>query len=184
MKLTNEQIKFLNQYRVPLDKVFDATGMKRAKYVTAMKSIGAAIAIGVTPCSGFGHTMRNRSGHCVVCTPMYLTFQKRHEEKAQIYVASSKRSRLIKIGIAKDAQERIRQINYYGYGGNYDWEIVFIKTVKNAGKVEAESQKQISNTKLRVAYERDGENVDCREIFNCDTNLAIQTVKQAISIYG
>ena len=134
MKLTNEQINFLNQYEVPIDKVFDATGMKRAEYRAVMKSIGAAVAIGVTPCSGFGHTMRNRSGHCVVCTPMYLTFQKRHEEQAQIYVASSKRSRLIKIGIAKDAQERMRQINYYGYGGNYDWEIMFVKTVKNAGK--------------------------------------------------
>lgn len=184
MKLTNEQINFLNQYEVPLDKVFDATGMKRAEYATAMKAIGAAVAIGVTPCSGFGHTIRNRSGHCVVCTPMYLTFQKRHEEQAQIYVASSKRSRLIKIGIAKDAQERMRNINYYGYGGNHDWEIMFIKTVKNAGKVEAESQKLISHTKLPMVYERDGEMVDCREIFYCDASLAIQTVKQAISIYG
>ena len=74
MKLTNEQINFLNQYEVPLDKVFDATGMKRAEYATSMKSIGAAVAIGVSPCSGFGHTMRNRSGHCVVCSPMYITF--------------------------------------------------------------------------------------------------------------
>jgi hypothetical protein len=184
MKLTNEQMNFLAQHEIPLDKVFDATGMKRAQYASAMKSIGASIAIGVTPCGGFRHTMRNRSGHCVVCTPMYLTFQKRHEEQAQIYVASSKQSRLVKIGIAKNVQERLKQINYYGYGGINDWEITFSRTVKNAGRVEAESQKLISNTKLNVVYERDGESVDCREIFNCDTSLAIQTVKQAISIHG
>lgn len=182
--LTNEQISFLNQHGIPLTRVFDATGMKRAEYSSAMKSAGASIAIGVSPCSGIGHRMRNRSGHCVMCTPMYLAFQKRHEENAQIYVALSKRSNLIKIGIAKDAQERMRNINYYGYGGNHDWEIKFSKSVANAGKVEAESQKLISNKKINVVYERDGENVDCREIFNCDLNLAIQTVKQAISIYG
>lgn len=177
-------MEFLTQHGIPLDKVFDATGMKRAQYATAMKSIGASIAIGVTPCGGFRHTMRNRFGHCVVCYPIYLTYQKRHEEQAQIYVASSKRSCLVKIGIAKDAQERMRNINYYGYGGIYDWEILFIKTVKNAGKVEVESQKLISHTRLPMIYERDGEIVDCREIFNCDASLAIQTVKQAISIYG
>lgn len=184
MNLTNEQINFLNQHGVPLSKVFNATGMKKAQYSTIMKSIGASIAIGVTPCGGVGHTMRNRSGHCVMCTPMLLAFQKRHEEVAQIYVASSKRSNLIKIGIAKDSHERMKQINYYGYGGVNDWEISFVKTVKNAGKVEAESQKKISHTKFSVIYERDGENVDCREIFKCDASLAIQTVKQAISIYG
>lgn len=177
-------MEFITQHGIPLGQVFDATGMKRAQYTTAMKSIGASIAIGVTPCGGFRHTMRNRSGHCVVCYPIYLTYQKRHEEQAQIYVASSKRSRLVKIGIAKDAQERMRNINYYGYGGIYDWEITFARTVKNAGKVEAETQKLISNTRLNVVYERDGKSVDCREIFNCDASLAIQTVKQAISIYG
>lgn len=177
-------MNFLAQHEIPLDKVFDATGMKRAQYTTAMKSIGASIAIGVTPCGGFRHTMRNRSGHCVVCYPIYLTYQKRYEEQAQIYVASSKRSHLVKIGIAKDAQERMRNINYYGYGGIYDWEILFIKTVKNAGKVEAESQKVIGHTRLPMIYVRDGEIVDCREIFKCNASLAIQTVKQAISTYG
>lgn len=184
MKLSNEQINFLYQHGVPLSKVFDATGMKKAQYSTIMKTVGANIAIGVTPCGGDGHTMRNRSGHCVMCTPKYLTFQKRHEEEAQIYVASSKRSNLIKIGIAKNSHERIKHINSYGYGGINDWEISFTKTVKNAGKVEAVSQKNIGYTKLSMVYERDGENVDCREIFKCDASLAIQAVKQAISIYG
>lgn len=184
MKLSNDQLDFIKEHGIPLDKVFNATGMKRAQYAAIMKSLGSHVAIGVTPCSGKRHMMRNRSGHCVMCTPMYLTFQKRHEEEAQIYVASSKRSSLIKIGIAKDAHERLKQINYYGYGGISDWEISYAKTVKNAGKVEAESQKRIGNKKLNVVYERDGEYVDCREIFNCDTNLAIQTVKQAISVYG
>jgi hypothetical protein len=184
MKLTNEQIIFLNEYGIPLDKVFDATGMKRARYSIIMKSVRASVAIGVTPCSGIRHTMRNRSGHCVMCYPVYLKFQRRHEEEAQIYVASSKRSTLIKIGIARDAQERLKQINYYGYGRINDWEITFVKTVKNAGKVEAESQKLISHTKLPMIYERDGEMVDCREIFKCDPIVAIETVKQAILIYG
>lgn len=183
MKLTNEQINFLKKHEISPAKVFDATGMKRAQYSVAMKSIGASIAIGVTPCRGFGHTMRDRAGHCVICAPLNITFKKRHEEVAQIYVASSKRSSLVKIGIAKDAQERMRNINYYGYGGVHDWEIMFVKTVKDAGKVEAESQKLIGHTKLPIIYERDGGVVDCREIFNCHPNLAIQTVKRVLSTY-
>lgn len=176
-------MNFLAQHEIPLDKVFDATGMKRARYSSIMKSIGASIAIGVTPCSGFGHTMRDRAGHCVICAPLNITFKKRHEEVAQIYVATSKRSSLVKIGIAKDTQERIRNINYYGYGGAHDWEIIFVKTTKDAGRVEAQSQKLIGHTKLPMVYERDGETVDCREIFKCNPSLAIETVKRVLSTY-
>lgn len=184
MNLTNEQINFLNQHGIPFSKVFNATGLRKAEYSVIMKSIGASIAVGVTPCNGIGHSMRNHSGHCVMCNPSYLAYRNRYEEVAQIYVATAKRSNLTKIGIAKDAHERLKNINSYGYGGFYDWEIKFVKTVKNAGRVEAESQKIIGHKRCNLSYERDGENVDCREIFKCDASLAILTVKHLISIHG
>ena len=184
MKLTNEQIAFLNQHGVPQSKVFDATGMKRSEYAIAMKALGSLVAIGVTPCSGLKHTIRNRSGHCVMCTPMYLAFQNRYEAEGEVYVATSRKSNFVKIGMAVNAADRLRNINYYGYGGSHDWEIKYLKKVKNAGRVESESQREISHMRLPVVYERDGENVDCREIFNCDVELAIATVRKIIAIYS
>lgn len=185
MKLTNEQVNFLNQHGIPIAKVFDASGMKRPKYIAAMKAVGARIAIGVPPCTSMEqHTMKWRSGHCAVCNPNSVVYAKRYEIEGEVYVAASMKTGLIKIGMAEVATERLRNMNYNGYGGVNDWEVKFVKRIKNVGKIEYESQKAINHFRLPMVYERDGVDVDCREIFKCDVNLAIQAVQQAISIYG
>ena len=48
-KLTQDQIDFLRNHRIPLSNVYDATGMSRKQCQEEMKKLGMLFAIGVTP---------------------------------------------------------------------------------------------------------------------------------------
>lgn len=183
-KLTNEQIEFLNHHQVSLSKVFDATGLTKSEYKIRMKELGASVAIGVSPCFEMSHRMRSRSGHCVMCKPLNLAFQGRYEEVGDVYVAHSKKLNLVKIGTSSNTYERMGQINYYGYGGANDWVAKYIKKVGKAARIEFEAQKQIDKHRVWRSYIKDGETVDCQELFNCDVKVAIESVDQSVAIHS
>ncbi|MEY3724443.1 MAG: hypothetical protein RLZZ365_378 [Pseudomonadota bacterium] len=179
-KLTNEEIS----YQISLSSVFDATGLSKSQYSKRMKDLGASVAIGVTPCFEMSHRMRSRSGHCVMCKPLNLAFQGRYEESGDVYVAHSKKLNLIKIGTSANTHERMNQINYYGYGGANDWAVKYIKKVDKADRVEFEAQKIINKNRVWRSYIKDGETVDCQELFDCDIKIAIESVNQSIAVHS
>lgn len=184
-KLTEEQIQFLNHHQISLSKVFDATGMKRADYLVAMKRTGSSVAIGVPPCTDPArHTIKNTSGHCAMCNPHHFAFRNRYYEEGDVYVAHSKKINLVKIGTSANTHERMGQINYYGYGGANDWVAKYIKKVNNAARIEFEAQKQIDKNRVWRSYTKDGEIVDCQELFNCDVTIAIESVNQSIAVHS
>lgn len=182
-RLTEEQAQFLNHHHVSLSRVFDATGLAKSEYRIRMKELGASVAIGVTPCFAMSHTMRSRAGHCVMCNPLHLAFQGRYEDAGDVYVAHSQQLNLVKIGTSANAHERMNQINYYGYGGANDWKIQYIKTVEKAARIEFEAQKRIGSNRAWRTYIKDGEEVDCQELFNCDVKTAIESVDQSINTH-
>ena len=63
-QLTDEQLAFLDRHDVPLDRVFDATGMSPDEYKPLMSGGREWVAYGVSPCRAEGHTLRTRGGHC------------------------------------------------------------------------------------------------------------------------
>ena len=67
-ELTEEQLAYLQNHKVSLGSVFDATGLGRKDYSAKMKALGKAVAYGVTPCKKAGHTLRSRSGGCIQCS--------------------------------------------------------------------------------------------------------------------
>ena len=76
MNITKEQLKFLETQKISLDKIFDATGLSKTEYHKSMKEMDKIIAIGVTPCAKFSHSMRTRNGHCVQCNTATIAFRK------------------------------------------------------------------------------------------------------------
>ncbi len=80
ISLTDEQLLFITEHKIPVEKVFDATGLKKSDYSEIMKSSDKWLAIGTIPCAKFNHTMRTRSGHCVQCNPAAINFFLRHLE--------------------------------------------------------------------------------------------------------
>lgn len=177
-KISGDQIDFLCKQKIPLSRVFDASGMTKGEYREIMSDLELLVAYGVTACKAFGHTLRTRSGHCCQCNTASLAFLLRFEEPGILYVASSKKIGLIKIGVAKDCTERLRNLNGHGYGGANDWDVCFSREVDSAGRLEFRVQTALQMHKVVKNYIRTGRQIECQELFSCDANMAIDAINQ------
>ncbi|MGH8123694.1 MAG: GIY-YIG nuclease family protein [Rudaea sp.] len=133
-------------------------------------------AFNTSPCGSYGHRMRTRAGHCIQCDTKKIAFIRRHYEQAYIYIAGSRRSRVIKIGCSAHPWERQNLINQLGYGGISDWRMVYYGRYENAGKVEFAVHRMLSQYSSPRSYMREYLQVDCREVFACGYPI----VKQAL----
>ena len=178
--LTPSQLAFLDSQRIPLSKVFDATGMKQSEYRKSMSALGLPIAYGVSPCAAAGHTLRTRAGHCVQCNTAVIAFMRRNDEAAIVYVAHSTSTGLVKVGLATDVAERISTLRRLGYGGVTDWKLQHERPCARAGLVEFAVHAALEPWRARRSYARDGATVECRELFVCPPNEACLAVANVL----
>ena len=184
-RLNREQLAFFGAKQVPLSRVFDATGMQRPDYQTAMKDLDKWVAYGVTPCTKKGHTLRTRGGHCVQCDTKPLGFLIRFDAPGQVYVAKSLRPCLVKIGCSKDTERRIDLLNQWAYGGRTDWVACYWEECAAAGVVENFAQQQLSKHAKQGIYYPNGSVVrECRELFTCKPAVAIKALKHALKTFA
>ena len=180
MNITKEQLKFLETQKISLDKIFDATGLSKTEYHKSMKEMDKIIAIGVTPCAKFSHSMRTRNGHCVQCNTATIAFLERHYEKGYIYIAGSKKEEVIKVGFASDINNREESLNDEGYGEINDWKILFQVMCKDAGKIEFHTHKKLNKYLINRSYLKNNKKNECYEIFSCSYSLAKKTLDENI----
>jgi hypothetical protein len=186
-KLTSEQIAFLNRHGVSMSEVYDATGMRRKHYYSDMKLLEMRVAIGVTPCTNRGHTMRNRNGRCVQCNPASFAFEKRFEQNAFVYIGGSVRKKIVKVGFSESCHSREEILNRLGYGNASDWKLLFYVRCDKAGEVENEVHKKLERYATQISYIREGHEVDCLELFACsysEARSAIETVLDKVTMLG
>lgn len=175
--LSDEQRRFLKEQNIPLSIVYDASGLSRASYQSIMRDLGMEFAYGVTPCKRSGHSLRTRAGDCIQCDTSKIAYQLRHNESGFVYVAYSRSAKLLKIGVANNIQERLRNLNSQGYGGIKDWEMAFYKEYSEAGKVEMQVHNLLAQYQTVKTYFKTGSHVECRELFNCDVGIAVNFIK-------
>ncbi len=177
MKLTKAQVKFLDKHNISENQVFDATGLSKSEYSFLMKKGGFIVATGVTKCKKGNHSLKTRSGHCVFCNPAYLTFQKRYETPGDLYVFYSSSKRLVKVGVAEDAYERLDSANKQSYGNIDDWKLKFSIRVLNSGHAEKIIHDALAEYKKQRYFIKDGSWVLAQEIFGCSIKHAISEIK-------
>jgi hypothetical protein len=170
--ITEDQISFLNSYRIDLSELFDASGMRKRDYQRDMEKTGQHFAFGVKPCKKGGHTIRTKYGHCVQCEPARLSYMLRHRQPGDVYIAGSQAQRLIKIGSSTQKDERLYNLNLVKYGGASDWEILVTAESDEAGKIEARAQERLSKFKCPSTYFRSGMKTTCYELFRCSYTQA------------
>lgn len=170
--LSQSQLRFLDKHNVPLEKLFDAKGLKKKEYRTKMKELNKAVAFNVVPCRKEGHTLRSRSGHCVQCNTAYLAFQKRNDSKGIVYIAESIRGNIIKVGYSKSFKTRSESLNRTEYAGFSDWIIKFAVESKKAGKIEHKISAVLNQYSQNIEYEHDNHLQRATEIYNCSYHLA------------
>jgi hypothetical protein len=166
-KLSDEQREFLQHHNIPVDMVFDATGLKRKDWTVQMKQLGLRFAFGVGPCKKGNHTLRTLGGNCIQCKPADIAFTNRHFDDGFVYIAYSFEQVLLKVGVAVSVIKRVSSLNNLGYAGANDWKALQSIKAKRAGEAEFAIHSDLSAHHVKVSYLRDGNPVDCREVFRC-----------------
>ncbi len=171
-EFSEEITNFLKHHNIDESEVYDATGMPTWEYKEMMSDYGYKVAIGVTPCQAYGHTLRSSKGHCVICKPEVLNYRSRYNLTGTVYIAYSKKSHLIKVGMtSKDsAQDRVTELNAQGYGGINDWVLVKSRYCRNMGYIENQIKNQFKDYLQPITFFRTSswEMETSTEIFNCD----------------
>lgn len=170
---------FLHKYKILDSLVLDGTGMEKSEIVEIMNEKGYLVVVGITPCYR-NHSIRKKSWHCVECKPDGLIYQGRYTKKSTIYIAESKSTKLIKIGIGDNSFERVKQLNYYRYAGISDWTHAFGMLCNKAGRLEYDLHTALSKHKVADKYYfKNGSEINCQEVFDCtlyEAKLALEKI--------
>jgi hypothetical protein len=62
----------------------------------------------------------------------------------RLYIAGSMTSKLVKIGSSKDPNNRLYIANLDGYGGVFNWRLLYSVHVPQGGKIETNVQSTLS----------------------------------------
>lgn len=165
-----------------MSRVFDAEGLPSAWWKEIMSSQRLWVAYGTTPCRAAGHRLRTRKGHCVQCNPAALAFLRRHDLEGTVYVAYSRKLRLVKVGCAECIAQREASLNADGYAGTSDWEIRYHAESDRAGKLEAKVHDILREHRYGVQYFRlqTESYVWANELFRCRLAKAKDALRAAI----
>lgn len=184
-ELTAEQRDFLKYHGVDESEAFDASGMSRNAYQYEMKRCGALVAYGVSPCKDYGHQLRKRSGHCVQCHPEGLSYLRRMDVPAYVYVAFSDLARLIKVGSSGRPYGRDRALRSEFHGGADDWVLIEVAHCVVAGRAEFEVHELLAGYSVSgLTYLKEGRVITCREVFSCPPAVALDCVRRTVAKFG
>jgi len=186
--LTKEEKEFINHHGISPSDIYDARGQIVKVYHDIAKAHGCRFV--VNSCI-YGHRLKDRNGHCIVCHPKYITYQKRETNSGLLYIA--KYDKYCKVGIIESKRTSIEalikhreyQLNSEdGYGGFVGWKIPKYWIVdKNIGKVEREAHNLLNDYKVDRYYWHSAELTPTTELFECPIQTALDAVKHAIEKY-
>lgn len=166
---------FLEKHKITKREVIDAKGQTMYQLADLMKSENKLFAYNTTQCSK-GHTIRSRSGHCIVCRPAGITFIRRSLETGNVYIAGSISKQYIKIGMTTvPLDHRFSRLNSRRVGNTNDW--VLIKSIKCDFANMHEFAIQELLRKYRIEGDKYGD-VESQEIFRCSYEKANSTLEK------
>ena len=184
--LTKDEKEFIKRHGISPSDIYDARGEIVKVYHDIAKDQGCGFVI-ANPCP-YGHRLKDRSGHCIVCRPFGIAIRKREGGKGVVYVAVN--GKYTKVGMIENnikntavaiSKREYRLNDEGGYGGRNGWQTVKSwQLEKNAGKVEREAQNLLESYKVEKNYIHSGELHSTKELFECTISVAIDAVKQAI----
>ena len=165
--------KFCEKSKIPKGRLFDASGLKPAEYHQVMGAAEKWAAYGVTPCRRENHVLRNRHGTCLMCDEKAVAYLLRTKMAGYLYVASGASGDLMKLGFSNDPANRLKILNYEGWGGYSDWTLRAFGWAQYAGRLESVLQGKFSETCVHLDWERNWRSTATRESFHADITSAI-----------
>lgn len=166
-------ILYCQIHGIPAERLFDASGLKRAAYRELMKMDDKWAAYGVTPCYQ-GHDLRNRAGTCLMCDPQRVAHLLRSKMSGFLYVASGSGGRVMKLGFSQNPAHRIGIANYEGWGGCSDWCLRAFGWAAEAGALEAEFHAEFEHQQTALHWDRNYRPQVTREAYLADVAAAAE----------
>lgn len=166
--------------------IIDATGLSADRRKTVMSTLQVPFYYGGTPCQAAGHTLRTKPGHCIQCDTAKIAYQLRSSATGHVYLAYSPKMGYIKVGYSRDhPQDRGLFLRNEAYGNIKDWDIKRIQHFANgAGKIEFKIHAQLESYQRSIHYYKGNDLVECREIFLCDLEHAINIFEKVCGNRG
>lgn len=179
--LSNSEREFLEHHQIPVSRVFNGAGLSRSTIQSEMERLEFGYYYGGATCNR-GHQLRNKSGHCIQCDTRRIAFQNRSSKGGYLYIAQSPSKKLIKIGSSQsDPLIRIGHLNNLRYGQLIDLRIQrSIYVPERAGRTEFLIHTRLERHQVKRTYWRDGTEVECRELFNCSIEYAIEIFERTL----
>jgi T5orf172 domain len=177
--LTDVELAFIKRHCISVEEIIDVRGMIPIGQKRAMEVHGARLGISHRSCTK-NHRFKTRSNHCPICEPKNLAFERRHSETAFVYACKSETG-LIKIGYAKDTQDRKSRLNREAFASCSAWRLIFSLHTEHAGKVEALAHGYLSSSRSAETYGKGDQTITSREVFVCSEQDAVAAIKRAAS---
>lgn len=166
-QLSPEELTFLRHHDIDSVRLFDARSYPVKGWGDEARKLNVQFGIG-SPCKA-GHRIRARSGHCVVCWPKNINYQKNHTKPGWVYIASSKAGRIHKIGsTTTECDDREARLRRDGYAGFDDWVIVAWFKSAEAQREEMEIQGRLSDHRSAATYNKSTGKIEAKELFGHD----------------
>lgn len=166
---------FFEKHKISENEIINAKGQNISSLYDFMKSNQKLFAYNSTLCYK-GHSIRDRSGHCIVCNTASIAFLKRSLATGNVYIAGSIKKGYIKIGMSTvPLDNRFSRLNSRKVGNTDDW--VLLKSFKchNANIHEFEIHKLLK--KYKVDGDKYGD-TESTEIFRCSFEKADTTINE------
>jgi len=176
----SEILAFMKKNRISESEIFDARGLSRSEYIAVMEREGKVFALNADPCKN-GHTLRIRSGHCVICDTSVIHHYRIWFRTAYVYVAGSISKRVLKIGTSNNPKDRVRRLNSERYGGANDWILLLQAFAKDSGSKEKEVQKRLISSFVKSSYFKNGKTTETYELVDCSILKAQYALTSTLS---
>lgn len=176
--LTRSEMDFLKSQGLTASDVYDGRNQKSAQWKAGVRSEGLTLVLGV-PCVRNGHRLRTRSGHCAQCDTSKIAYQNRHRTEGYIYIAGSLSARLLKVGVAVDIEQRLRNLRGQAYGGLRDWQIIYYVKVPDSGRIEADALRRLRSKRVVKSYDKDGTDQAAQELIGATFSVTLDAVSMA-----
>ena len=107
-----------------------------------------------------------------------LTFRDRHYEPGYVYIAGSLSNRILKIGMIRGQEKRLRRDRY---GSIDDWVLLYYVWVEERGKTEHDARRRLRRYRNLRMYYKNGSPQKGRELVECRFGIAFEALTELLS---
>lgn len=178
--ITDQEYAFLVSQKILLSQIYDARGRGPTSFYEEAKSAGLLFGI-ANACKNGAHRLFTRKGHCIQCDTSKIAFIRRSSNLGYVYIAATRRGRLLKVGSTSDVTRRSSTLNNEGgYAGYDDWLVISYAKIPNVGRVEFEIHKALEDLVLSMEYIKAGRKQVAREVMRGELRRIWKTYQAAI----